>query len=135
MVDGKTVGEIGPGLVILVCAEQGDSEDDATFFAHKAAKMRIFSDSEGKTNLDIAQKGGKMLVISQFTLAGVWRSGNRPGFSRAEAPVRAKMLYEKFCDVLRSDGVEVETGIFAADMKVHLVGDGPFTIVMDSRDK
>lgn len=120
--------------MILFCAEQGDIEDDATFFAHKAAKMRIFSDSEGKTNLDIAQKGGKMLVISQFTLAAVWRSGNRPGFSRAEAPDRAKMLYEKFCTVLRADGIHVETGIFAADMKVHLINDGPFTIVMDSRD-
>jgi len=118
----------------LFCAERGDSEDDAAYFAHKAAKMRIFSDSDGKTNLDIAQKGGKMLVISQFTLAADWRKGNRPGFSRAEAPDRAKMLYEKFCAVLREDGIDVETGIFAADMNVHLINDGPFTIVMDSRD-
>lgn len=128
------VGAIDGGMLILFCAEQDDSVDDAVTFAHKAAKMRIFSDSEGKTNLDITQKGGKILVISQFTLAAVWRKGNRPGFSRAEAPERAKMLYEKFCAVLREDGIDVETGIFAADMQVHLVNDGPFTIVMDSRD-
>jgi len=133
-VDGDIVGEIENGIVALVCAERGDSEDEVRHFAHKAAKMRIFSDADGKTNLDINDVKGKFLVISQFTLAARWRKGNRPGFSDAEAPDRAKALYELFCETLRADGVPVETGIFAADMKVALLNDGPFTIVMDSRD-
>lgn len=133
-VDGAVVGEIANGIVILFCAERGDSDADAIHFAHKAAKLRIFSDAEGKTNLDINEVKGEILAISQFTLAAQWRKGNRPGFSAAEAPERAKQLYELFCATLRDDGITVETGIFAAEMKVSLINDGPFTIVMDSRD-
>jgi len=133
-VDGNIVGEIDSGIVALVCAERGDSDDEVRHFAHKAAKIRIFSDADGKTNLDINDVKGKFLVISQFTLAARWRKGNRPGFSDAEAPERAKALYELYCETLREDGIPVETGIFAADMKVDLLNDGPFTIVMDSRD-
>lgn len=133
-VDGKTVGEIGNGIVVLFCAESGDSDDDARTFAHKTAKIRIFSDETGKTNLDVNEVKGKLLVLSQFTLAARWRKGNRPGFSDAETPERAKALYELYCDTLREDGMTVETGIFAADMKLSLINDGPFTIVMDSRD-
>ncbi len=133
-VDLEVVGEIGQGIVVLFCAEAGDSDDEARRFAHKVAKMRIFSDADGKTNLDINQICGEILAISQFTLAAQWTKGNRPGFSRAEAPDRAKNLYDLFCKTLREDGVPVETGIFAAEMKVDLINDGPFTIVMDSRD-
>lgn len=133
-VDGKTVGEIDNGIVVLFCAERGDSDDDARTFAHKTAKIRIFSDDTGKTNLDVNEVKGKLLVLSQFTLAARWRKGNRPGFSDAEPPERAKALYELYCDTLREDGMTVETGIFAADMKLSLINDGPFTIVMDSRD-
>ena len=97
--------------------------------------MRIFSDADGKTNLDINDVKGKILAISQFTLAAQWTKGNRPGFSRAEAPDRARTLYEIFCDELRASGIEVETGVFSAEMKVEIVNDGPFTIVMDSRDR
>ncbi|WNK01280.1 D-aminoacyl-tRNA deacylase [Thalassospiraceae bacterium LMO-JJ14] len=133
-VDGETVGEIANGIVILFCAERGDSDADAIQFAHKAAKLRIFSDENGKTNLDINEVKGKILAISQFTLAAQWRKGNRPGFSAAETPERAKQLYELYCDTLREDGIAVETGIFAAEMRVALINDGPFTLVMDSRD-
>lgn len=133
-VDLEVVGEIGQGIVVLFCAEAGDSDDEARRFAHKVAKMRIFSDADGKTNLDINQICGEILAISQFTLAAQWTKGNRPGFSHAEAPDRAKNLYDLFCKTLREDGVPVETGIFAAEMKVDLFNDGPFTIVMDSRD-
>ncbi len=134
-VDEKIVGEIKNGIVVLFCAEREDSDADAAYFAHKAAKIRIFSDAGGKTNLDINEVNGEMLVLSQFTLAAVWTRGNRPGFSAAEAPERAERLYQIYCDTLRADGVTVETGIFAADMKVDLINDGPFSIVMDSRDR
>lgn len=134
-VEQKIVGEIENGIVVLFCAERGDSDADAAYFAHKAAKMRIFSDESGKTNLCVNEVNGKILVLSQFTLAALWTRGNRPGFSDAEAPERAKHLYDLYCDTLREDGITVETGIFAADMKVQLVNDGPFTIVMDSRDR
>ncbi len=133
-VGSAVVGEIGNGICILFCAERGDSDDDARTFAQKAAKMRIFSDENGKTNLDVNEVKGKILAISQFTLAAQWRKGNRPGFSHAEAPERANELYEIFCEELRAQGLVVETGIFAAEMNVRIVNDGPFTIVMDSRD-
>ena len=134
-VDSEVVGAIGNDICVLVCAEAGDSHDDARYFANKVAKMRIFSDADGKTNLDINDVKGKILAISQFTLAAQWTKGNRPGFSRAEAPDRARTLYEIFCDELRASGIEVETGVFSAEMKVEIVNDGPFTIVMDSRDR
>lgn len=134
-VDGKIVGAIENGIVVLFCAERGDSDADATYFAHKAANMRIFSDENGKTNLSVNEVKGKMLVLSQFTLAALWTRGNRPGFSDAEAPARAEHLYELYCDALRENEITVETGIFAADMKLDLINDGPFTIVMDSRDR
>ncbi len=130
-IDGATVGAIGRGLMVLVCAERGDGEADAEFFAGKIAKMRLFPDADGKTNLSVADVGGGVLAVSQFTLAADWRKGNRPGFSNAEEPVRAKALYEHFCDALAATGIPVERGVFAAEMKVHLVNDGPFTIVMD----
>lgn len=134
-VDHEVVGEISNGLVVLFCAEKNDSIDDAAYFAGKIVKMRIFADENGKTNLSLLDVGGAVLAISQFTLAADWRKGNRPGFSRAAPPDEARVLYEKFCNLLADQGVPVERGIFAADMKVELVNDGPFTIVMDSKDQ
>lgn len=134
-VEGAIVGNINKGLLILFCAERGDTSDDVDFFMHKAAALRIFSDENGKTNLSVRDIGGQILVVSQFTLAADWRKGNRPGFSNAADPDLAKNLYELFCQKLRDDGIPVETGIFAADMDVSLVNDGPFTIILDSRDR
>lgn len=133
-VDGETVGAIGPGLLALFCTERQDTETDADFFARKIAKLRIFADADGKTNLSVRDIGGAVLAVSQFTLAADWRKGNRPGFSGAGEPEVAKALYVRFCETLRDEGVAVETGIFAAAMKVSLVNDGPFTLMMDSRD-
>jgi D-tyrosyl-tRNA(Tyr) deacylase len=133
-VGGETVGAIGQGLLVLLCAEHGDTEDDARHFAGKIARMRLFPDNDGKTNLSVLDVNGSALVVSQFTLTADWRKGNRPGFSRAAAPDLAKALYERFCALLAAEGVPVETGRFAASMAVSLVNDGPFTIWMDSRE-
>lgn len=133
-VDDKVVGEIAHGLVILFCAEKDDTSEDVSYFAGKIAKMRIFADQNGKTNLSVLDVKGAALVISQFTLAADWRKGNRPGFSKAAPPDEAKALYEQFCECLADQGVPVARGIFAADMKVELVNDGPFTILMDGND-
>lgn len=134
-VDNVIIGSINAGLLILFCAERGDTPDDVDFFMHKAAALRIFSDENGKTNLSVRDVGGSILVVSQFTLAADWRKGNRPGFSNAADPESAKNLHELFCQKLRDDGLPVETGIFAADMDVSLINDGPFTIILDSRDR
>ena len=132
-VDAETVGQIGPGLLILICVEQGDGAEEAAFFARKIVNMRIFEDANGKFNRSLLDVQGEALVVSQFTLSGDWRKGNRPSFSRAAAPEEANRLYEIFCDHLRDAGVGVQTGIFAAKMDVSLINDGPVTIWMDSR--
>ncbi len=131
---GQSVGRIGHGLLAFVCAERGDTQDQVAFFAKKVAKLRVFPDETGKTNLSVQDVGGAVLAISQFTLAADWRKGNRPGFSKAEAPDKAEPMYQLFCDALREVGINVETGVFAANMQVSLTNDGPFTIIMDSRD-
>ncbi len=133
-VDGDVVGAIGHGLLVLVCAEHGDTDADVLYMCGKIARMRLFPDADGKTNLSVLDVGGSALVVSQFTLAADWRKGNRPGFSRAAAPDVARGLYERFCALLAGEGVPVQTGRFAASMKVSLVNDGPFTIWMDSRE-
>ncbi|WP_425403906.1 D-aminoacyl-tRNA deacylase [Hwanghaeella sp.] len=133
-VDGACVGRIGQGVLVFVCAEPGDTEEDAAYLARKVVLMRIFSDDDGKMNRSVADIGGAVLAVSQFTLAARWKKGNRPGFSDAAEPELGKRLYEHFCEALRSEGVPVETGRFAAEMKVSLVNDGPITIWMDSRD-
>ncbi|PTE13396.1 D-aminoacyl-tRNA deacylase [Pseudogemmobacter blasticus] len=130
-VAGEVVGRCGPGLMILICAMQGDSDEAAAKVAAKIAKMRIFKDDQGKMNLSVRDVGGSALVISQFTLAADLR-GNRPGFSTAAAPEEGKRLYELFAAHLAAEGVPVETGIFGADMAVELVNDGPVTIWIDS---
>jgi D-aminoacyl-tRNA deacylase len=130
-VDGTAVGEIGAGLMILVCAMQGDDADTVTRLAEKIAKLRIFKDAGGKMNLSVRDTGGAALVISQFTLAADLR-GNRPGFSTAAPPDEGKRLYEAFADAVAAQGIPVARGIFGADMAVSLVNDGPLTIWMDT---
>ncbi|MBL6428686.1 MAG: D-tyrosyl-tRNA(Tyr) deacylase [Maritimibacter sp.] len=130
-VDGAVVGEIGAGLLILVCAMDGDAEANADTLAAKVAKLRIFKDEADKMNRSLLDTGGAALVVSQFTLAADTRSGNRPGFSTAARPDEGERLYEYFADQLRAQGVEVAQGRFGADMKVSLVNDGPVTIWME----
>lgn len=134
-VDDRVTGEIGHGLMILLCATHGDGQTEAEYLARKLAKLRIFADSDGKTNLSIQDVGGAALVVSQFTLAANWKKGNRPSFIGAAQPEIANHLYEHFCQVLRDEAVPVQTGEFAAKMQVSLINDGPFTIWMDSEDK
>lgn len=130
-VDGRLVGEIGPGLLILVCAMQGDGEAEANQLATKIAKLRIFKDEAGKMNLSVRDTGGAALVVSQFTLAADLR-GNRPGFSPAAAPDVGRRLYEHFAARVAAEGLAVATGEFGADMAVSLVNEGPVTIWLDT---
>ena len=130
-VDGAVIGRCGEGLMILVCAMQGDTEDNATRLAAKIAALRIFRDAEGRMNRSIREIGGGALVVSQFTLAADTSRGNRPGFSAAAAPRDGERLYEVFADRLREHDIPVETGRFGADMAVSLVNDGPVTIAME----
>lgn len=130
-VDGEVIGEIGPGMLILVCAMRGDADDVAERLAAKVAKLRIFEDAAGKMNRSLVETGGAALVVSQFTLAADTSRGNRPGFSTAEAPERGAHLYGAFADELATLGVPVARGRFGADMKVALVNDGPVTIPLD----
>jgi len=131
-VAGQTIGQTGPGLLILVCAMQGDTVAEADKLAAKIHKLRIFRDAAGKMNLALKDTGGSALVVSQFTLAADTRSGNRPGFSTAAPPAEGENLYLHFAQSLRDLGVAVETGQFGAEMAVHLVNDGPVTIWMDT---
>ena len=131
-VKGEKIGQSGPGLLILICAMQGDSEAKADHLAAKISKLRIFKDEAGKMNKSVKDIGGSALVVSQFTLAADTSRGNRPGFSTAASPEDGKALYEYFAAKLASEGVPVETGEFGADMKVELLNDGPVTIWMEA---
>lgn len=131
-VDGAVIGRTGPGLVILVCAMQGDTEAEADKLAARVSKLRIFKDAEGKMNRSLVDIGGSALVVSQFTLAADTSRGNRPGFSSAAAPEDGRRLYEHFSGALSALGVPVETGQFGADMQVSLVNDGPVTIWVEA---
>lgn len=133
-VEGDVIGEIGAGLLILVCAMQGDTEAEADRLAAKIGKLRIFKDDAGKMNLSVKDSGNAALVVSQFTLSADTSRGNRPGFSQAAPPAEGERLYEYFADRLRQEGLDVATGKFGADMKVRLLNDGPVTIWMDSAD-
>ena len=130
-VDGRSTGRIGPGLLVLVCAMQGDPDDAPAKMAARVAKLRIFRDEAGKMNRSVKDIGGAALVVSQFTLAADLR-GNRPGFSTAAAPDEGKRLYEHFSARIAAEGVPVQNGIFGADMDVSLSNDGPVTIWMDT---
>lgn len=127
-VDGRVTGRIGAGLLVLLCAEQGDGEAEADRLLAKLLKLRIFRDEAGKMNLSVQDVGGGLLVVSQFTLAADTRGGNRPGFAQAAAPAEGRRLYDYFVARARAAHPEVQTGEFAADMQVHLVNDGPVTI-------
>jgi D-tyrosyl-tRNA(Tyr) deacylase len=131
-VDGTIVGEIGSGLLALVCAVEGDDQADVERLAGKTAKLRIFEDEAGKMNRSVADIGGSVLVVSQFTLAADTRKGNRPSFVRAAVPEHASALVEQFSACLQAAGLPVETGRFGADMKISLINDGPVTIWLDS---
>jgi D-tyrosyl-tRNA(Tyr) deacylase len=130
-VDGALIGEVGKGLLILVCAMAGDTDAQAERLAAKVAKLRVFKDDQGKMNLSVRDIGGAALVVSQFTLAADLR-GNRPGFSTAAPPAEGERLYRYFSQCLENEGVPVSNGQFGADMAVSLVNDGPVTIWMDT---
>lgn len=129
-VDGQVTGQIATGLLVLLCAEKGDTDALADRMLAKMLKMRIFSDSAGKMNLSVQDVGGGLLVVSQFTLAADVAGGNRPSFTQAAAPEEGRRLYAHFVAQARAAHPVVETGRFAADMKVSLVNDGPVTIPM-----
>lgn len=127
-VDGETIGKIGAGVLVLVCAMQGDTDDMPAKLAAKIAKLRIFKDDEGRMNKSLRDTGGAALVVSQFTLAADTSRGNRPGFSTAASPDDGNRLYEATAQALRDENIPVQTGRFGADMKVSLLNDGPVTI-------
>ena len=131
-VDGKSVGEIAGGLLILLAVAPADDEFVAAGLAAKVAGLRIFADGDGLTNLSIGEVGGSALVVSQFTLYADSRRGRRPSFIGAAGPVVGERLYEVFCEILASTGLSVAQGRFGADMAVELVNDGPFTVWLDS---
>jgi D-tyrosyl-tRNA(Tyr) deacylase len=128
VIAGDTVGAIGPGLLVLLCAEPDDTEALGEKMLAKILKLRIFMDEAGKMNRSVQDVGGGLLVVSQFTLAADTRSGNRPGFTQAAPPALAEHLYDRFVESARAQHPQVATGRFGADMQVHLVNDGPVTI-------
>ena len=132
-VGGETVGEIGPGLVVLLGVARDDEERDALYLVEKVLSLRVFEDAEGRMNLSLAETGGALLAVSQFTLYGDVRKGRRPSWFDAAPPELARPLYEFFVAEARARGARVETGSFQAMMEVELVNDGPVTILLDSR--
>ena len=132
-VGDETVGEIGRGLLVLLGVGRGDSEADADYLAEKIAGLRVFEDEDGKMNRALADAGGAMLVVSQFTLYGDVRKGKRPSFDGAAPPDEAKKLYEYFVERVRATGMKCETGRFREMMRVELVNEGPVTLMVDSR--
>lgn len=133
-IDGKVVGSIGKGLVILLGVKNGDINDDAKFLADKCVNLRIFSDAEGKFNLSALDVSAEILAISQFTLYGDTRKGRRPSFIDAAPPEISKPLYQKFVDFLHQSGLKVATGEFGAMMLVEIFNDGPVTILLESKE-
>ncbi|MFZ1753443.1 MAG: D-aminoacyl-tRNA deacylase [Caldilineaceae bacterium] len=131
-VDGALVGEIGRGFLVLLGITHADGEAESAWLAKKVAGLRLFEDADGKMNLGLADVGGGVLVVSQFTLYGNATKGRRPSFIEAARPEQAQPLYEHFCGVLRAEGVEVAQGIFQAHMQVALVNDGPVTLVVEA---
>jgi D-tyrosyl-tRNA(Tyr) deacylase len=132
-VEGRLVGEVGKGICLLVGIEKGDTEQDAAFLARKVTELRIFPDDLGKMNLSLEEVQGKVLAVSQFTLAASVRKGRRPGFDNAEEPGKAQGLFDFFVESVRQRGIKVETGVFQALMEVLIVNDGPVTFILTSR--
>lgn len=130
-VNGELVGKIDQGFLVLVGVGHDDDESKAEWLAEKVVQLRVFPDENGKMNLSLADVDGQILVVSQFTLLGDCRKGRRPAFTNAGPPDVAKRLYEHFAGAIASKGITVQTGIFAADMKVSLVNDGPVTLILD----
>lgn len=134
--EGKPLGKIGPGLLVLAAFENADTADDLLWMASKIAKIRIFSDAEGKMNLDLAEVNGELLVVSQFTLFAETKKGNRPSYMRSARPETAIPLYNAFLNTLQQlTGTPPQSGEFGADMQISLINDGPVTITMDSQAK
>ena len=130
--DGETISQIGPGLLVLLGVAKGDSLEQCRRLAGKTAALRIFEDADQKMNLDVATVGGEVLCVSQFTLYGDARRGNRPSFERAAPGTEAEPLYQAFCKELEMSGLEVRRGQFGAEMQVELVNDGPVTVILDT---
>ena len=131
-VDGKTVGKIDKGFLVLLGVTNGDTKEQADYLAKKLCKLRVFTDENDKMNLDIKQVGGKILIVSQFTLYANCKDGNRPSFTEAARPEEAEELYEYFCEQCKEKyGIEVQKGIFGAHMEVSLLNDGPVTIIIE----
>lgn len=133
-IEGKIVGQIRSGLLVLLGVEKGDSESDGRYLVEKLRALRIFSDEQGKMNRSLVDVGGAVLLVSQFTLLGRTANGRRPSFDAAAPPDEAKRLYELVAMELRAQGTIVETGVFASHMQVALLNDGPVTFVVDSRE-
>jgi D-aminoacyl-tRNA deacylase len=131
-VSGEVVGAIGPGFLVLLGISAEDTPEDARYLAGKLCGLRVFEDDAGKMNRSIGEMGGKMLVVSQFTLYGDCRKGRRPSFIAAARPEQAEPLYRQFCERIRKEGIEVETGRFQEQMDVALINDGPVTLLLDS---
>lgn len=133
-INGRVISRIGPGLLVLLGVEEADAAGDVDWLCGKIARMRIFSDTEGKMNLSVVDCGGEILVVSQFTLHASTQKGNRPSFIRAARPTHSEPLYQSFCAVMEQEtGKPVARGVFGGDMQVALTNDGPVTIVIDSR--
>jgi D-tyrosyl-tRNA(Tyr) deacylase len=131
-VDGKTVGETGSGLLVLIGVSHGDNATDAAFLAKKTANLRIFDDADGVMNRSVLDTGGAILAVSQFTLYGDCKKGNRPSYIEAAGPEKGRVLYDEYVRQLRVFGLHVETGIFQAEMDVSLVNEGPVTLILES---
>ncbi|ADY73378.1 D-tyrosyl-tRNA(Tyr) deacylase [Desulfurobacterium thermolithotrophum DSM 11699] len=134
IVAGEVVGEIGQGIVVLVGFEKGDINSYIDKMADKIINLRIFEDATGKMNLSLKDVNGALLIVPNFTLAADCRKGRRPSFQSSEDPEKAEEMFKKFVEKCKEFGVEVQTGIFGADMKVHIVNDGPVTFILNSKD-
>ena len=134
-VDGNIIGKIDKGFLVLIGIKVGDTKEQADYLVKKLCNLRVFSDENDKMNLSIKDVKGKLLIVSQFTLYGDCSQGNRPSFIEAARPEEANPLYEYFCNQCELNNIEVQKGIFGADMKVGLVNDGPVTIIIDTKNK
>jgi D-aminoacyl-tRNA deacylase len=131
-VDGSVVGEIGPGMLVLLAAGHGDGLEQVRWMTEKLVGLRVFGDENGKLNLSLKQVDGSMLIVSQFTLYGDCRKGKRPSYSASAAPEEARAVYASFVNAVKNEGVPVQEGIFGAMMQVELINDGPVTLIVDT---
>jgi len=133
LIEGRLSGKIGNGLLVFIGVGKGDGEEDISYMTSKLPELRIFEDASGKFNLSLKEIGGEMLIVSQFTLYGDCRKGRRPSFTEAEEPIKAKSLYDRLVSKLEELGIAVQTGEYQAKMHVHLINDGPVTLLLDSK--